>query len=187
MNGSLGPRLTVPASSQLRTPRLLLRQWRPGDDVVMGQINSDPEVTRYLNRPGGPMATSAFLQGAIAHWETYGFGFWAVQSLAPQDAGALLGFIGMAHPTFLPQLASRVEIGWRLSRRVWGRGLATEGAVAARDHAVNVVGLDELISIIHPENGRSRRVATKLGMTLEQRVYHAGLDRDVDVWALAAR
>jgi RimJ/RimL family protein N-acetyltransferase len=176
----------VPAASQLRTPRLLLRQWRPGDDVVMGQINSDPEVTRYLNRPVGPTATSAFLQGAIAHWDTYGFGFWAVQSLAPEDAGALLGFIGIAHPTFLPELASRVEIGWRLARRAWGRGLATEGAVAARDYALRVVGLDELISIIHPENERSRRVATKLGMTMEQRVRHAGLDRDVDVWAVAA-
>ena len=152
----------------------------------MGQINGDPEVTRYLNRPVGPAATAAFQAGAIAHWDAYGFGFWAAESLAPEDVGALLGFIGFAHPTFLPELASRVEIGWRLARRAWGRGLATEGAIAARDHAFDVVGLDELISIIHPENERSRSVATKLGMTVQQRVHHAGLGRDVEVWALAA-
>jgi RimJ/RimL family protein N-acetyltransferase len=152
----------------------------------MGQINSDTEVTRYLNRPVGPAATSAFQAAAIAHWDACGFGFWAVESVAPDDAGALLGFVGMAHPTFLPELARRVEIGWRLARSAWGRGLATEGAIAARDHALDVVGLNELISIIHPENERSRRVATKLGMTVERRVHHTRLRRDVEVWALEA-
>jgi RimJ/RimL family protein N-acetyltransferase len=152
----------------------------------MGRINSHPEVTQHLNRPVGPAATAAFQAGAIAHWDAYGFGFWAAESLAPEDAGALLGFIGFAHPAFLPELAARVEIGWRLGRRAWGRGLATEGAIAARDHAFDVVGLAELISIIHPDNERSRRVATKLGMTVEQRVWHEGLGRDVEVWVLAA-
>ena len=149
----------------------------------MGQINGDPEVTRYLNRPVAPAAAAAFQAGAVAHWDAHGFGFWAAESREPDDAGALLGFIGFAHPTFLPELASRVEIGWRLARRAWGRGLATEGAIAARDHAFTVVGLQELISIIHPENARSQRVAEKLGMTMEELIPHPGLGRDVEVWS----
>ena len=70
----------------------------------------------------------------------------------------------------MPELAHRPEFGWRLARGAWGRGLATEAAGAARDDAFERLGLPELISIIHPENERSRRVATKLGMTIEGEV-----------------
>lgn len=175
------------AAPELRTSRLRLRQWRPGDDVVLAQINGNPEVTRYLSAPQSAAAsTRAFCAAAATHWEEHGFGFWAAESLEAEDAGALLGFIGMAHPTFLEPLAARVEIGWRLARRAWGRGLATEGATAARDHAFDVLGLDELISIIHPENVRSQRVAEKLGMSIERLVPHPGLGRDVEVWCLTA-
>ncbi len=152
----------------------------------MAQINSDPDVTRYLNPATGPAPTRAFYAGAVGHWQEHGFGLWAVESLAPGDVGAFLGFVGLAHPAFLPAVAARVEIGWRLARRAWGRGLATEGAVATRNHAFDVVGLGELISIIHPDNERSRRVATKLGMTVEERILHAGLGCDVEVWRLTA-
>lgn len=152
----------------------------------MARINSNPEVTRYLNAPSGVAAsTGAFLAAAIAHWEAHGFGFWAAESREAEHSGALLGFIGLAHPTFLAPLADRVEIGWRLAHAAWGRGLATEGALAARDHAFDVVGLDELISIIHPENAPSRRVAAKLGMTVEERIHHPGLGREVEVWRVS--
>jgi RimJ/RimL family protein N-acetyltransferase len=132
------------------------------------------------------MATGAFYATVSEHWERHGFGFWAAESTEPEHAGALLGFIGYGYPTFLPTLAGCVEIGWRLSRRAWGRGLATEGATAARDHAFDVLGLEQLISIIHPENERSRRVATKLGMDVSERVLHPGLGHDVEVWRIAA-
>jgi RimJ/RimL family protein N-acetyltransferase len=163
---------------------LRLRQWRPGDEVTMAAINSDPEVTRYLNRPVGPASTRAFHASAVAHWEEHGFGFWAVESIEPEHAGAFLGFIGLAHPAFLPAFSDRVEIGWRLARRAWGRGLASEGAAAARDHAFDVLRLPELISIIHPENQRSRRVAEKLGMQVSEIAPNPVLRRDVEIWRI---
>ena len=52
----------------------------------------------------------------------------------------------------------------------------------ARDHAFDKLELPELISIIHPDNVRSQRLATKLGMTLAQHVHNPVLDRQVDVW-----
>jgi len=64
----------------------------------------------------------------------------------------------------------------------WGRGLATEAATAARDDAFQRLALAELISIIHPENTRSRRLAGKLGMSLERQIDNPVLDRKVDVW-----
>jgi RimJ/RimL family protein N-acetyltransferase len=61
-----------------------------------------------------------------------------------------------------------VEIGWRLRRDAWGRGLATEGALAAREHAFGELGLARLVALVHPENAASIRVVGKLGMTLER-------------------
>jgi RimJ/RimL family protein N-acetyltransferase len=84
----------------------------------------------------------------------------------------------VAYPTYLPELAFRPELGWRLARAAWGRGLATEGAIAARDWALGELGMPELISIIHPDNAASKRVAAKVGMTLEARL------ELLEVWAL---
>jgi len=94
--------------------------------------------------------------------------------------------VGAAYPTFLPELAARPELGWRLAREAWGRGLAAEAAGAAREDAFARLGLSELISIIHPENRRSRRLAAKLGMVVERQVHNPVLGREVDVWRLAA-
>jgi RimJ/RimL family protein N-acetyltransferase len=174
------------AVDELRTPRLLLRRWRPQDEAPLLAINRDPEVQRYLNRQTSEAALAALHGSLVAHWREHGFGLYALESREAQQAGALLGFAGVAYPTFLPALAARPEIGWRLARAAWGRGLATEAALAVRDHAFAALGMDELISVIHPENARSRRVAQKLGMAVERAVWHPALRRFVDVWALAA-
>ena len=171
---------------ELLTERLRLRQWRPADEVVMAKINADPEVTRYLGRPIGPAATRAFYEIVVDHWATHGFGFWAVESREPELAGAFLGFVGIGHPNFIPALAARVEIGWRLARHAWGRGLATEGAAAVRDEAFDALRLRELISIIHPANTRSQRVAQKLGMTVAERVFNPVSAGEVEVWQISA-
>ncbi len=71
---------------------------------------------------------------------------------------------------------------WRLGRAAWGRGLATEGARAALDFAFTTLDLEEVIAIIHPDNVRSRRVAEKLGMTIEGPLYNPVLGRETDVW-----
>lgn len=150
----------------------------------MANINSDPEVTRYLNRPVGAAATRAFYAMVVAHWYEHGFGFWAVQSREPGSDGAFLGFIGAGYPSFVPALSARVEIGWRLARGAWGRGLATEGAVAARDHLFAALELPELISIIHPDNARSRSVARKLGMSVSEQVHNPVMAMPVEVWRI---
>lgn len=99
--------------------------------------------------------------------------------------GELIGFVGVAYPTFLPEFGARPELGWRLAPRAWGRGLATEAAHAAAGDAFTRLELPELISIIHPSNARSQRVATKLGMTIERRVDTPVRGERVDVWTLA--
>jgi RimJ/RimL family protein N-acetyltransferase len=183
------------APAELRTERLLLRRWEPGDEAPMVAINRDPEVTRYLNSPVSEAALAAFHPYLVEHWHRHGFGPWALEAgerIASRDGGAeispgtFLGFAGVAFPTYLPAVAERPEIGWRLTRRAWGRGLATEAALAARDHAFGALGLGQLIAIIHPDNARSQAVARRLGMGIAQHVHNPLLGRFVDVWTLAA-
>ncbi len=151
----------------------------------MAAINRDHEVTRYLNRPVED-AVTAFAGIALDHWSTHGFGFWAVELRGPRAAASFIGFVGVAYPTFLPELADRPELGWRLARSAWGQGYATEAAVAARDDALDRLGFNELISIIHPDNTRSQRLATKLGMSHERQIFNPVLRRNTDVWHLSA-
>lgn len=153
----------------------------------MAAINRDPEVTRDLNRRVDDEAVGAFFGQMTGHWQQHGFGPYALESLEPGREGTFLGFAGLAYPPpFLSAAGDQPELGWRLARAGWGRGFATEAALAARDDAFDRLGLTETISIIHPDNVRSQRVATKLGMHRDHQIHSPLLDRDVDVWALRA-
>ncbi|MGH3784787.1 MAG: GNAT family N-acetyltransferase [Pseudonocardiaceae bacterium] len=168
---------------ELRTQRLLLRRWRADDEPAMARVNGDPEVGRYLNRPVDEDAVAAFFGQMVGHWETHGFGPWALESLESGHEGCFLGFAGLAYvPPFLAAAGSAPELGWRLDPAEWGRGLATEAAIAARDDAFGRLALPEIVSIIHPENQRSQRVATKLGMRRQRQIENPVIGIQVDVW-----
>lgn len=145
------------APLELRTDRLLLRQWRDDDLAPFAAINVDPEVTRYVH-PLDRAGTAVWIEHLRETWRTTGHGLWAVERL--QD-GAMIGFIGLHHHRWFPD---EVEIGWRLASSSWGRGLATEGATAVLRSALGEVGLERVISIIHRDNLASRRVAEKIGL-----------------------
>ena len=164
----------------LLTERLRLRPWLAGDEAPMAAINRDPEVTRYLNRPTDEAAIAGFSGDVAAHWQAYGYGLYAVDLLGAEER--FVGFAGFSHPTSIPALADRPELGWRLARSAWGAGLATEAATAVLRDGFDRLGLSELIALIHPENTRSRRVATKLGMRPECQVHNPVLGREIDVW-----
>jgi RimJ/RimL family protein N-acetyltransferase len=156
----------------LRTPRLELRAWRPEDRDPFAALNADPEVMRFV-RDGTPMdrrGSDALVERIEEHWRAHGYGLWAVEV---RETGAFAGFAGLAIPSFLPEILPAVEIGWRLGRGHWGQGYATEAARAALRHALDDVGLREVLSLIHPENARSIRVARKLGMTARPPRLHA--------------
>src|SRR5262249_18364140 len=77
--------------------------------------------------------------------------------------GNLVGRIGLFNPEGWPGL----ELGWVLGRAYWGKGYATEGARRALEYAFRELNLEHVISLIHPENRPSIRVAERIGETLE--------------------
>jgi RimJ/RimL family protein N-acetyltransferase len=148
----------VPAAAEIRTARLVLRRWRPSDRAPFAELNSDPEVIEHLPGPMTRAESDAFLDRIDAHWDEHGYGRWAVD--VPGEA-EMIGFIGLTVPQFHPL----DEIGWRLARPFWGRGLATEGAKAVLGEAFGRLGREEVVSFTVPANLRSTRVMERLGMT----------------------
>jgi RimJ/RimL family protein N-acetyltransferase len=148
---------------ELRTNRLLLRQFRPGDIDAYSAMCADPQVMRYLSPTGEVMSREdAWRQMAmfVGHWQLRGFGMWAAEEL---QTGRFVGRIGLHYPEGWPDR----ELGWALCRPFWGQGLASEAARAAADHAFEVLGWKHLISLILPGNRRSIRVAEGIGSRRE--------------------
>jgi RimJ/RimL family protein N-acetyltransferase len=158
---------------EIETARLHLRTWREEDLAPYARLCADPEVMRYLS---GPMTREQSEQQAsqfVRHWEERGFGLWAVEE---KSSCAFIGFIGLLYHEDWSEGEHRTEVGWRLDRPFWGRGLATEGAMASLHYGFEELGLDRIISIAVPENLGSRRVMEKLGMTLRGETRFKGSD-----------
>lgn len=146
------------AIPQLETPRLVLRAFRNADLDAYAAICADAEVMRYIGNGDTADRTNAWRQMAVfnGHWSLEGSGMWAVEL---KDEARCIGRIGLYGPPHWPGL----ELGWVLGRAHWGRGLAREGADAARRWAFEVLGCERLISLIRPDNVRSLRLAAALG------------------------
>ena len=146
----------------IETPRLRLRALADADlDAFAGMVG-DVEVMRYLGTPpfdrNGAWRKMALLAG---HWQLRGYGMWAVVDRA---TSGFVGRVGLWNPEGWPGL----EVGWILPREQWGRGLATEAAEAALGFAFERLGAHHVISVIHPANARSIRVAERLGERFER-------------------
>jgi RimJ/RimL family protein N-acetyltransferase len=144
----------------LRTERLLLRPATPDDVEPMLAVLSDPEVVRYLS---GTTSTREEVEGRIqrkmAHQAEHGFSTWTVEVT---QTGEVIGDTGLQ---LLEQTGPEVEIGWRIARRHWGRGYATEAALAALVFGFEEIGLERIVAVAHPENVASIRVMEKIGLT----------------------
>ena len=161
---------------EVRTERLLLRRWRAADADALAAMNADPEVMRYIGDGAllGRAESDALIGRFEGEWDERGFGLWAVED---RHDGELLGFAGLTVPMFLPAVLPAVEVGWRLRREAWGRGVATEAALAALAFGFGELAMREIISIVDPRNDRSLRVCEKLGMTRRADRLHPGTRR----------
>jgi RimJ/RimL family protein N-acetyltransferase len=149
------------SSLELRTGRLLLREWRDSDLASFAALNADPTVMEYM-----PALLSREESDAVAtrirdHFARHGFGLWALEVPGVTD---FAGFVGLSIPAFQAHFTPCVEIGWRLARAHWGHGYATEAAREALRFGFERLGLEEIVSFTVPANLRSRQVMERLGM-----------------------
>lgn len=147
----------------IETPRLVLRALAETDVAPLHELFQEPEVVRYIGDRQVPTLEDVWraVAGWLGHWAMRGYGQWAVGEKA---SGRVIGRMGITNPAGWPG----PEVGYLLGKPFWGRGYATEGALAVLDWGFEHRDFDELISLIDPANGASVRVAQKLGETLRR-------------------
>jgi RimJ/RimL family protein N-acetyltransferase len=151
----------------LETNRLIIRRWTVADELPLYAICSDPVVMQYVG-DGAPWTregTRQFIEEALATEKQYGYCRWP---LILKDDGMLAGFCGFA------PAEHGAEIGWRLARGKWGRGLTTEAAQAVLKFGIQKLGFQRVTATVQSGNEASLRVAEKLGMAVEQRIERNG-------------
>ena len=145
----------------LETERLYLRLWQADDFEQYARICADPQVMQYLGgKTYSRLEAWRHFAYLVGHWHLRGYGHWAVEEKA---SGNLIGRLGLQNPEGWPGF----EIGWTLAQESWGKGYATEGAQRVLMYAFREMNQDHVISLIHPDNKASIRVAEKVGETLE--------------------
>ena len=146
----------------IETKNLILREWKPEDLPFFAAINQDPKVMEYFLKPLTEAETAAMVERIQKHFEQHGFGLFAC---ILRSTGQCIGYVGLNVPDFSAHFTPCVEIGWRLSSDVWGKGYATEAAWAVLETGFKEHGLQEIVSFTVPANYRSIRVMEKIGMT----------------------
>jgi ribosomal-protein-alanine N-acetyltransferase len=148
--------------AELKTDRLLLRQWVEQDLPVFALLNSDPEVMAYFPALLSREESDEVARKCKSLISERGWGFWAVEL---KSSGDFIGFVGLHIPKLNLPFSPCVEIGWRLRKTCWGNGYATEAAAEALNYAFDILKLDEVVSFTVISNFRSRSVMERLGFS----------------------
>ena len=142
----------------IETERLRLRAWEQADRDHFAALNADPIVMKDLGGPLGRGASDAKLDRYLKAWESNDYGRWLVETIN----GRFLGYCGVMLVRENHPIGLHDEIGWRLIRKAWGHGYATEAARAALIDVFRRVKLMEVLAYTDADNLRSQAVMRRL-------------------------
>ncbi|MBB6245774.1 GNAT family N-acetyltransferase [Rhodanobacter sp. A1T4] len=164
-------------SLRIETDRLILRPMRAEDFEGWAALMADDEGSRHI---GGPQSRAVAWRGFLSMAGAWAIQGYAMFSVIEKSTGHWIGRLGPWQPEGWPG----TEVGWGLVREAWGKGYAPEGAVAAMDWAFDVLGWDEIIHCIAPDNLASQAVAHKLGSQLLRpgRMPEPFQDHPIEIW-----
>jgi len=149
----------------LFVPRLTLRAPHADDLEAVFELHADPVANRFS--PCGLVATreasAALLAGWLAHWQTEGFGYWAIS--CREQPNQVVGFGGVMRRTV--DGVSNLYLYFRIRPQAWGRGLASEMALAALDLAFDSLHEQRVLAVVAPANMPSRKTLERIGLLLK--------------------
>jgi [ribosomal protein S5]-alanine N-acetyltransferase len=174
-------------TDRLESARLTLRRIGRDDFGFFIDLHADPEVARYLphGKPRSPQESLVWLQSVLRSYEELGLGQLAV---VRKSDGVLIGRCGLsdlvvearasvaavprgwyqrAEVPAAAEIVFEPELGYTFHRSSWGQGYASEAAACVIDYARDVLMRPRVVSLIHPENVRSLRVAHRFGVRRE--------------------
>ncbi|HEX8920448.1 MAG TPA: GNAT family N-acetyltransferase [Pyrinomonadaceae bacterium] len=152
---------------EIETARLRLRAFTPLDLDELFQVFGDAEVMKYISggKPRSREETLTGLLSTIEGWQRRGFGLWAVTI---KETAKLIGYCGLIFLDDTPE----VEIAYGLAQSHWGKGYATEAALASLRFGFEELKLERIVAVVNPDNLPSQRVLEKLGMTYVKMAHH---------------
>ena len=145
----------------LFTNRLKLAVFSQSHVSELVRLNADPEVMRYFPATLNPEESAALLQRIIEHQRINGYSLFALHL---NESDAFVGWCGLMKVPFSAHFTPAVEIGWRLNKIFWGKGLAPEAARSVLRFGFLELGLSEIVSFTAELNQPSLRVMQKIGM-----------------------
>jgi RimJ/RimL family protein N-acetyltransferase len=141
--------------------RLGFRNWEKEDLDAFADLNADDAVMKHFPKPLTREETAAFIDRLIAHFDQYGYNYFAAEII---ETGELIGFIGLAYQMYEAPFLPATDIGWRLKKSAWGKGFATEGARRCLEHAFEELKLEQVVSTCTLSNTGSESIMKKIGM-----------------------
>lgn len=157
------------------TDRLILRPWKKEDLIPFAELNSDPKVMEFFEKPLTTEESDAFAYKIQKDYEKRPYGFWAVEV---KNGAPFIGFVGLNDWTLEMDFAPCVDIGWRIHYDHWGKGYVTEAAKRVLSYGFKELKLPEIVSMAVTHNHRSRRVMERLNMTMQQNFYHPKVPKE---------
>ncbi|MBV9986562.1 MAG: GNAT family N-acetyltransferase [Chitinophagaceae bacterium] len=149
----------------IETERLILRGWQSSDAAGYCRLNADEEVMEFFPATLTEKESLAHINRMKRHIAEKGYGLFALER--KQD-GAFIGFTGLSTPGFDAFFTPCTEIGWRLDKKYWNKGYASEAAGACLRFGFEELKLDRIYSFTAVSNTRSENVMKRIGM------HHAG-------------
>ncbi len=153
--------------------RLYLSEYTKTDAQLLLELNSDPDVMKYIGPPRVDIKVAEeSIKKLIAYYsENPGLGVWAAFE---KDTDEYIGFFELAHL----DNTEEIEVGYRLHKKYWGKGYATEMSKVLIDYGFNKLGLNEIAGVTHPENIASQNVLLKCGLRyVKDAVFYGFLDK----------
>jgi RimJ/RimL family protein N-acetyltransferase len=158
----------------LETPRLTIRQFTEDDADNLFDLNSDPEVMRYLGRPTSlEVLRDEIIPFHLGVYQRFDrLGTWAAESAGTGE------FLGWFHFRAEKGDITNIDLGYRLRRSAWNRGYATEGSKALIRMGFTELGVGRVFAHTMAANSASRHVLEKCGLTLAHATSYDGPDPD---------
>ena len=157
----------------LETPRLLLREMTTSDLPAICRVLQDEKTMYAYEHAFSDEEAQAWLNNQLRRYREDGFGLWAT---VLKESGEIIGQCGITLQDVNGEWVP--EVGYLFERAYWHQGFATEAAIACKEYAFSVLGLDTVYTIIRDNNIASQNVAKRNGMTICGRIvkHYYGMD-----------
>ncbi len=158
----------------IETPRFILRHFELEDTQSMFDLDTDPEVMKYIGgvRVKSKEESANTIKKILAQHEEFGVGRLVV---ADKETGEFLGWNGLKYEQAVRPEKPYYDLGYRLKKAAWGRGVATETAVASLKYGFETLGLNLICAAADINNVGSNNVLKKIGMKYLEDFFYEGM------------